>query len=616
MAEWNFLKFRPGDTNRSSTAPSFFDADNVSQPGDSVVREGVQNSLDATGDDDGPTVVRISLLEGESAPSWEDVEPFFSSVWPHYVAENNGLHPDYLPSQEERCRTLVFEDIGASGLLGDPEEPFEPPKGERNDFYNFFRAEAVTAKAEGDRGSRGIGKAAFIQASRVNTMFALTITQDNHRCLLMGRAVLNSHRLYCTSLQGDGYFGEPSAKHEGLTIPVEDKETILAFSEVFRLVREAETGLSVVIPWVDEEISSKLLIQSAVRNYFWPILEGSLEIWVETNSSKRILDRNNLLTEARTDPDLAGILQEIELAAWAIGTDMGAERQTLNMPIPRRGWSWSRELFPDSLLATIGAKLQERQNIGLRVPVTVRKRNQEPCQSYFDVYMLNTDSNDTTQPLFIRDDVLISDLRARTPRGLRALVVIEDEPLDEFLKQSENPSHTEWQRQRVKQDYVSAAADIEFVRNSVRQIFNLAMAADNTRDRQLLKDLFPIPGNRRDSPLPPPPGRTYIVFNRVSGGFTITGGPDKVAAGRLIDIQVAYDVRRGSAKSSYRPSDFQLDEAPIQYEVRGLEVTEASNNQMVLSVLDPENFRLMVRGFDQNRQIWVKADLREDSNAD
>ena len=616
MAEWHFLRFRPGDTNRSSTAASFFDADNVSLPGDSIIREGIQNSLDAADSGDGPTMVHISLLEGERAPTWQDIEPYFHSVWANYYAEDNGLHSDFLPMREESCRTLVFEDIGAIGLLGDPEEPFAPPKGEKNHFYNFFRAEAVTAKAKGDRGSRGIGKAAFIQASRVNTMFGLTIRQDDHRHLLMGRAILDSHRLNGDSLQGDGYFGEPSGRHEGLTIPVEDEQVIRGFSEAFRLVRESETGLSVVIPWVDEEITEKVLIQSAVRNYFFPILAETLEIWVETNNSERTLDRNGLLAEARNDPDLAGICPEIELADWVMQADMDIERQALDMPSPDRGWSWSRELFPDGLLATISDKLQNRQNIALRVPVTVRKRNQERTPSFFDVYMVNIGSNEIAQPLFVRDDILISDLRARTPRGLRALVVIDDEPLDEFLKQSENPSHTEWQKQRVKQDYVSAAADIEFVRSSVRQIFNLAMAEDKTRDKRLLSNLFPFQAGGEEERNLPEPRKSYVTINRIIGGFTITRGQDAIPVGDWVNVRVAYDVRRGSPMSKYKYSDFHLRTEPMQYELVGADDPEVGDNEMSVRILDPENFRIRVTGFDQNRQIWVKADRRESASAD
>ena len=44
---WQFKPYAPGDTHRNSTADAFFDSDTVSDPGNALVREGIQNSLDA-----------------------------------------------------------------------------------------------------------------------------------------------------------------------------------------------------------------------------------------------------------------------------------------------------------------------------------------------------------------------------------------------------------------------------------------------------------------------------------------------------------------------------------------------------------------------------------------
>ena len=614
IASWHFREYVPGDTNRRSTADSFFDPDNVSEPGEAVVREGIQNSLDATDNSDGnPAVVRISLIDEESAPDWQDVQPYFASAWPHYVAERSGLHPDDIPTQSDKCTALVFEDIGATGLLGDDEEPFEPePGSDRNDFYNFFRAEAVTEKREGDRGSRGIGKATFIQASRVNTMFGLTIRKSDDRRLLMGRTVLNSHRLNQRPLHGDGYFGIQSTHELGFTLPVANDSEIQQFADKFNLVRKDETGLSVIVPWPDREIDDKALIKAVVRNYFWSILAGRLDVWVETQSKRQILERNSFLQEARTDPDLETILSEIELADWVMRADLDNERLELNMPPAVRGWSWNRDLFPDGMLQTVNNKLHNREPIALRVPVTVRKKQSKPEESYFDVYMTSTGSNQAARPLFIRDDILISNVRPQTPRGIRALVIIQDEPLNEFLKKSENPSHTEWQRQRVRTDYVSAAADLEFVRSSVRQIYNLAMAEDKQRDKRLLSGLFPVPGRSdREDRTPPDPAPPYISIRSTRGGFTITRGREQVSTNDMVEVYVAYDVRRGSPAASYRPADFQLTQPPISYQPNGVEIENILNNHLTMRIIDPDDFSLSVTGFDQNRQIWVKADVME-----
>ena len=196
LPDWRFKPYAPGDTYRNSTADAFFDSDTVSDPGKALVREGIQNSLDANKiHPDKPVFVRVSLIGQDTAPTWADVERYFGTAWPHFTTERSGLHPDDIPDQQEKCTALVFEDIDTTGLVGDTEAWREPEEGESNDFFNFFRAEALTHKSPGDRGSRGVGKATFIQASRVNTLFGLTIRHNDPNPLLMGRSVLRSHRL-------------------------------------------------------------------------------------------------------------------------------------------------------------------------------------------------------------------------------------------------------------------------------------------------------------------------------------------------------------------------------------------------------------------------------------
>ena len=168
----------------------------------------------------------MSLINQDIAPSWADVEKYFGTAWPHYTTERSGLHRDDIPSQQEKCTALVFEDIDTTGLVGDTEAWREPEEGERNDLFNFFRAEALTHKSPGERGSRGIGKATFIQASRVNTLFGLTIRHNDPERLLMGRSVLKSHRMENDHHHGDGYFGIPSTENEGLVSPIEDDDFI------------------------------------------------------------------------------------------------------------------------------------------------------------------------------------------------------------------------------------------------------------------------------------------------------------------------------------------------------------------------------------------------------
>lgn len=592
LPNWQFKPYSPGDTYRNSTADAFFDSDTVSDPGKALVREGVQNSLDANKIyPEKPAFARISLINQDTAPSWEDVEKFFGTAWPHYITERSGLHPDEIPGHHEKCTALVFEDMDTTGLVGDAEEWRELEEGNRNDFFNFFRAEALTHKSPGDRGSRGVGKATFIQASRVNTLFGLTIRHNDYRRLLMGRSVLRSHRLEDKDHHGDGYFGIPSTLNEGLISPIEDSDVIDEFIQSFRLERREENGLSVVVPWPDKDIDEKILIRAVCENYFYTILNGGLEVLVELSQNQLILNRSSLSQEIQNDEDLIRLLPVVNLAEWATQGDAGDERYVLN-PHPDTGtYTWSRSLFPEGLLDTLREKLQLQQRFTVRVPVPVRKRGAAAQESYFDVYITSDHSNCGTTPAFIREDILIADVRPRSVRdGIRGLVVIDHEPLASFLRQAENPSHTQWQQNRVKKDYIQAPSLVSFVVNSVREICNLASAENREVDKRLLADIFPLPDSGEGSNGGDNGGkngngenghRSELRINNISGGFSVTPTQQSFQPGDRIEIQVAYARSRGNAFARYRTTDFQIDQGPIVLETVGAELTDIVNNRIV-----------------------------------
>ena len=618
LTNWRFKAYAPGDTYRNSTADAFFDSDTVSDPGKALVREGIQNSLDANKiHTDKPALVRVSLIDQDAAPSWADVERYFGTAWPHYTTESSGLHPDDIPRQQENCTALVFEDIGTTGLVGDTEAWREPEEGKNNDFFNFFRAEALTHKSPGDRGSRGVGKATFIQASRVNTLFGLTIRHNDPNPLLMGRSVLRSHRLENDHYHGDGYFGIPSAANESLTLPIEDSNLIDDFIRSFRLERRKESGLSVVIPWLDKDIDERTIIRAVCENYFYTILNEGLEVIVELPDNQLILDRGSLSQEIQNNQDLIRLLPIVSLSEWATQGDVENERYSLKTHPSTGAYKWSRDLFPDGLLEVLREKLQQQERFTVRVPVQVRHRKTGAQESYFDIYITSDDSDYGTTPAFIREDILITDVRPRSVReGIRALVIIDDEPLASFLRQAENPSHTQWQQNRVKKDYIYAPALVSFVINSVREICVLVSSENREVDKRLLADIFPMPASGEDSNGGDNNGTngnggnghsSEVRINAISRGFSVTPTRQSFRSGDQVVIEVAYARSRGNAFARYRPTDFQVNRDPITLESSGVEVTEVMENRVTARVTNPQ-FRIAVTGFDENRDIRVRAE--------
>jgi hypothetical protein len=194
--QWHFRPLVPGETTCDPIVGEFFATEAINNAGEALVREGIQNSLDAAIEE--PLHVRLFLATGQHGLSAKQAAPWFDGAWKHMGALGNGLRE--APTQTERCSFLVFEDFGTRGLQGDVAQPFDEPD-TKNHFFYFFRGEGRTSKSEQDRGRWGVGKHVFPRSSRISSFFGLTIRADDKGRFLMGQTKLKSHRV-----GGDPFF--------------------------------------------------------------------------------------------------------------------------------------------------------------------------------------------------------------------------------------------------------------------------------------------------------------------------------------------------------------------------------------------------------------------------
>src|SRR4051812_4994010 len=106
MAQWTFHKLTPCDKTREAMQGEFFATEAIRNPAEALVREAIQNSLDAgikneTGHPVEAIRMRIGLFVGRHAVTNRASEEFFAGVWPHLSAEGNGLRN--APSASEPC---------------------------------------------------------------------------------------------------------------------------------------------------------------------------------------------------------------------------------------------------------------------------------------------------------------------------------------------------------------------------------------------------------------------------------------------------------------------------------------------------------------------------------
>ncbi len=197
----------------------------------------------------------------------------------------------------------------------------------------------------------------------------------------------------------------------------------------------------------------------------------------------------------------------------------------------------------------------------------VREKGKVLVWSHFDVFLVR-DGEDRGKPFFVREGIIISDIRSFLSRGVRSLVIVEDRPLAGMLGDSENPAHTQWQKdsRNYKNKYTYGEGNIRFVVNSVSEIIRLVNEGREEMDRSLLVDLFSLPARAAEQPgvrtrnqtpthqepgpgepppgePPPPPPRMFRI-DRTAGGFSVLPGSPEVAPPTGFEVKVAYDVRR------------------------------------------------------------------------
>lgn len=621
---WHFGEAQANQKAREPQVEKFFGADVVANLANALVREGIQNSLDARDDDrvapGEPVQVRIRLGEivGPGV-----IEVYTAGLWKHLEAQEEEHLPER-PNTTLPCQFLAFEDFNTRGLCGNPEQCW-PDEDPANAFFNFFRAEGHSEKREDARGRHGLGKHVFARASRAHCFFGLTQRSDDNRQLLMGAAVLRTHRVGTIRHVPDGWFGQPR-ESDSLVLPVEEPSALAAFAQAFDLLR-AETnqpGLSIIVPWLDTSIGLGDVIDAVLRGYFQPVLSKQLVVTIFDGGSQLItINAESIrgVVETRGEALRKELNPLLELTEFALTVDPA--KVVVGVAPPSKP-EWASGMLTDAAKALLRDDLQAGKKIAIRVPVKIKGKKPGAVEqsSHFDIFMTRDPRSDEGRVVFIREGLIISDARPRATPGVRALVVIEKGPLATFLGDAENPAHTQWQKSMVEGKYTYPDERIRFVVQSVPQVMRLLSAEQQTPDPSLWLDLFSIPADEPEfrgptkkkqdkpgvgpEPKPKPPTvkpKGYRI-DKMAGGFVLRRGSATAARPYAVFIPVAYDVRRGDPFKSYTPDDFLLDAAPIRIDERkGVKVTVGPAKNEMLVQITADDFELVVDGFGTSRDV-------------
>lgn len=627
---WHFPT-KSGFMWREATSGGFFTG---SETAESIVREGIQNSLDARLARGQACRVRIYASNSRGATPARATAPWLDGLQPHLKAVSSDL-PDY-PSQIEPCSFLVFEDFGTKGLNGDV--ALRKRTDERNDFFGFFFSEGASQKGGVEQGSNGIGKIVFTRASRIRTFFGLTIRSDDKRELLMGRSILKIHEIAGSVVEPDGFWGVSVG---GRPDPCEDRSVVSEFKKAFNLQRADEAGLSIVVPYYrsSDDLTPNTLALHVLRHFYYPILLDHLSVEIESPTQKLTIQRDNLLELAETlaagERDLKA---DIELAVDATTTP-DSDFFHVSVPPAADSQKWEESLVPRELVDRI-LERNASHPLAIRVPVQIHKRDKSVVRGTFDVFLHPTEDN--AHAVFVRNELIIpragGPSRSPLPKW-RALVRIEDQILSSFLRAAENPAHTEWTEttENFRKDYMARTGVLGFVRAAPKQLLEIATRVGQKPTSQATASFFfvfddEIPGDEpaagddtkddpsEKGPKGPPPGPSRPQSARLdvnpAGGFVLRPNVGAKTASS-IRVRCAYQTRSGDAFAKYVPADFDVASSSISWrqDTQGLAPLHLDQNELRFQVQQPD-WVLSVTGFDPNRNLTVRWEVHDaDSEA-
>ena len=646
--EWKFDAITPQTTKVDPKHIEFFQSEALDDVTAALIREDIQNRLDARAKNaKGPVLVRYFLSGEEGALNADKARAWFEGLDPHLNSKKSLEELKSKPICLERPMPfLTIEDFNTTGLKGDPLATKDPEDiKERNDFYWFIRNVGRTQKKAGDRGRWGLGKIVYPAASAIRSFFCYSVREDDCKEALIGRSVLQIHSIEGEEYQSEGYYGEfPDSQYPYFAAPSEDKKLIREFVECFNITRTSDQpGLSLVIPFPDSTIEIKRLIVDIIKHYFWEIQKGTIEIEVSNNKGEKTRIAKDTIHDIASswpglDEDEKVIIQRrIEFCRKVDRQDLRESDIYFELKKPSAYTNPSMvDLFEsEDAFGRASQLFQNGDIVALELPVVVEKISDGKSQTAsFWVYLQRDDEIDKPDESVIRDGLTIIGEKSIQLPSIRAFVLAEDFVLTEFLGDAENPAHTRWlpSTNHFKGKYAKGPALLDYVKKSANRLANCLARIENQRLPHLLDHIFGIvnedgraeekkpkgKGKKTPQPIKPPKHKRQFAIEQLEQkrGFKVmpTSEADKTPAS--LRIRMAYEVMQGNAFSYYHPSDFDLSNqaAGMRIAYKHCHPVSCRNNEIEVVIENPE-FAVEVTGFDANRdlRVDVKPDYQNNS---
>ncbi|WP_223478072.1 hypothetical protein [Oricola indica] len=605
MGYWEFNKRRASDVDVGITQRDQFNNDEVGLS-EALVREVIQNSSDAQ-NSDAPVKVRFSIKEATDAER-EEWDAIFGGLEPHLEAY--GLN--YADLSDEPMRVLAIEDFNTCGLTGSFLEK------DKDNFDQFWRVMGDSQKGGKSGGRWGLGKLVYSSSSKAYSFFGLTVRDGDESPALMGQAVLKSHDIDGVLYPAHGFwFDARSPEPLELQLPVTDHEEVQNFTSLAGVQRTLQSGLSIIVPYLRDGVDERQIAGAVIKNYFFPILAGKLEVEVGDRliSAETFTDVVNELDMADEDSipfdfieAISGMLERPPSATSATltGNDEIGEAS-----------------FDPETLSALREEFSSGNIVHVRVPMELEDHKGSEFDTHIDLFMRAISEGQRPFRLFARGPIVLSgERRSASSVTAQCAMIANEGSITSFLGDAENPAHTDWNStaEKLSANWRNPKAALKAVRSSLRQLYGLIGEQQEKLDSEALLDFFSIADKaqagsgkkKKKSPKPKPdvpPRQIALSINRTPGGFELTPGPgaQEWEYPRKIRIRMAYDMIGANPFTRFSKFDFSLkSQSDLNLEAENASVEIEKDNVLIVTAESPE-FSLSISGFDERRDLVVDA---------
>ncbi len=262
----------------------------------SLVRESIQNSLDAVLDKSEPVVVKFSFMEmqGVDYPEFFELQHHIQGCV-DYFPNNHNAKVTY----GEMCKLfegnkyhdhlgfIRVSDYNTKGMTYEEGNTDTP-------FYAFVRSAGVTVKDDSSAGgSFGFGKAAYYLLSPINTIIVSTCTED-YKKYFEGAASLCTHTYKGAKKMAFGYYDDQNGK------PITEESDIPA------KFRRSEPGTDINILGFDMNDTDEAIqemTEAVLRNFWMAIYDGKLVVKINDEVEIRKDNIEELMEQHFVDTD-------------------------------------------------------------------------------------------------------------------------------------------------------------------------------------------------------------------------------------------------------------------------------------------------------------------------